>query len=476
MSSGEAQSAFDKYCRKELGYTFIIALGSLTFGYVMAFNGPMMSEYRPDKCEEFGVCKVSSVAATWFNAIVAIGAIVGSFAAMGLLHPKLPLGRRITTFIFSVVGTISWVLYLVVNEDRFWVGILLRFFSGFVIGGFSTVCPMYIVEISPAEATGFFGTIHQLCVAMGFVLLNLFSAWIKTWQNLAPIGAGITALCALLIWVVPEPSKEEVESGAADESSDSSIFSGGNFCQLIICCIMMFFQQFSGINAILTNLKPLLERAHIEGLDSGYSGAISSFAQVIACGIAGALIQSLGRKRVWVLSFGLIAVTDLVYGYLDYEDSHSSNHSIGRAVGSLVVIFINLLGFGAGAGPIPWFIVPELFPSSIRSLACTIVSVTNWILTFLILYGFDAVKTSSINVYGCMFIFGGCSVIATIFGGFYVKKGGSSEGAEDESKEDIYAGAESMKCNIDSASVHRGGERRSSASVSAEPLVENETV
>jgi MFS family permease len=203
----------------------------------------------------------------------------------------------------------------------------------------------------------------------------------------------------------------------------------------------MLFQQLSGINAILTNLKGLLQDAKVR-LDSGYAGAISSSAQVIACAVAGILIQKFGRKVIWVISFGGIAITDILYGVTEVPHvKNQGKHKIPPEV-ALVVIFVNLFCFGVGAGPIPWFIVPELFESSVRSLSCTIVSVTNWVFTFAILMGFDFVKGTKLGLSGCMFIFGAVSVVSTIFGFVYVKAGTREERTEGYVEADKAAPAE----------------------------------
>jgi hypothetical protein len=49
--------------RKELGYTFIVALGSLTFGYVLGFNSPAHDTFK-DEWKN-----VNDKELMWFNAI-----------------------------------------------------------------------------------------------------------------------------------------------------------------------------------------------------------------------------------------------------------------------------------------------------------------------------------------------------------------------------------------------------------------------
>jgi MFS family permease len=328
-----------------------------------------------------------------------------------------------------------------------------------------TVCPLYIVEVAPLKSTGFFGTIHQLCVAFGFVLLSLVLAWIN-WKACAIVGYCITAVLSCLIWLVPETAPTDLASAESHEAKgvDVTICTPAVFCQLVICCLLMLFQQLSGINAILTNLKGLLKEARASGV-LDYAGAISSSAQVIACAVAGILIQKFGRKVIWVISFGGIAITDIFYGVTEVPNLKNRKEKKIPAWVPIIVIFVNLFCFGVGAGPIPWFIVPELFESSVRSLSCTIVSVTNWVFTFGILMGFDSVKRTKLGLWGCMFIFGAVSVVSTIFGFVYVKAGTIEERTEGYVEADKAAPAE--------IEATYGPRMSSSGGGKSEPLIEN---
>ena len=75
----------------------------------------------------------------------------------------------------------------------------------------------------------------------------------------------------------------------------------------------MFFQQFSGVNGILTNLNTLFEQAGMNFAPSIASG-IAASAQVIAVVIGGFLIQLFGRRFIWVFSAVGAAVSAFMYG------------------------------------------------------------------------------------------------------------------------------------------------------------------
>jgi MFS family permease len=302
------------------------------------------------------------------------------------------------------------------DHNRFYVGLISRALLGITIGAFSALQPMYIVEIAPPDATGFFGTLAQLAVATGFVVVYLVSEWVN-WKLTAVVGAVVCGALALLVWLVPESPAvvQETTISLQTTEPEETVFSGTYLCPLCVCIGFMFFQQLSGINAILTNLTELFEAAHVD-LPAGYASAITAVAQVIATLSAGFLIEKLGRKIVWILSFGLVTLSDFLFGLTNWP---GLNDKFGTWA-PIIFIFLNLLGFGLGAGPIPWFIVSEMFPASVRAAAVSIASTSNWIIAFAVLQAFPSVK-SGIGLHGAMILFSAVSLVGTIFGLFYVK-------------------------------------------------------
>ena len=104
----------------------------------------------------------------------------------------------------------------------------------------------------------------------------------------------------------------------------------------------------------------------------------------------------------------------------DLEDMDKSMEEKFPSWFPIVVIFIFLLAFGLGAGPIPWFIVSEMFPPSIRPPAASAVSVSNWTLAFIVIQVFPYMQ-DAMKDFGCFMLFAVCSFVGTVFGLFYVK-------------------------------------------------------
>jgi MFS family permease len=391
-------------CIPEFGYSLILALGQLTYGYVLGFPSPVL----PQLHKEFP--NIDEQYFTFFNSVSALLAITGPLVAVVLLSPKLPLGRKKTTFVIAVAGTLLWGAVLGTARS-IWIGIAARAGLGIVMGAFSAVVPMYIVELSPPEARTMLGTLPQLFLASGVVIVNLEGVFLN-WRWIALIGAGIDLALCCLIWIVPEsPAVGEIANTEVGEPLCSQKW----MAKALIACSIMLFRQLTGVNAIITNLTYLFKEAGLP-INAGYSSAIGSAGQVVSCLFAGMVIGALSRKIVWIISYAGIAVTDFAYGFYTYPSSHGEFPKLFP----IFVIFLNLLFFGIGAGPLSWFLVPEMFPTAIRPAANSMAVMCNWLAAFGVIQGFPTL-TEYLGEWGAFILFAAISFVAAVFGLFYVQ-------------------------------------------------------
>ncbi|KAH0786869.1 major facilitator superfamily transporter [Histomonas meleagridis] len=389
-----------KILNKALLYAMILMLGDITFGYVLVYPSPAIPSMQET------MSSISELEYTIYRSGPALSAVFGPYITLLLLKYT---GRKPTTFIVSVAGTIFWLMLIVTYEQIFWYGIIVRLFLGLVMGGFSQIIPMYIVELAPPEATGFYGSLGQLAIASGIVILYLVGTYLD-WQNTAIVGACITGLLSFLIWLVPEsPAVAEAHSSI---TPTESIFQRRFAKPLIICVLLMFFQQFSGVNGILTNLTTLFNNAGIE-IESGIASTISSLAQVISVFCGGFVIEFLGRKFAWVVSLIGISVS-LALFCLSIKVTLPSWLPI-------LIVFLFLLFFGLGAGPLPWFFVNELIETSARAQASSIVASSNWICAFLVIAIFPSMQ-SALGDFWCFMIFMIISVVGAVFGLLFLQQ------------------------------------------------------
>jgi MFS family permease len=282
---------------------------------------------------------------------------------------------------------------------------------------FSSLTPLYIVELSPEDSVGFYGSLNQFAIALGFLICPLVSIGLG-WREIAIVGAAIPASLAILIWLIPDSPASLPDVPAAQIEVIETIFDRKWIPNLVVCCLLMVFQQLSGVNAILTNLVDLFNNTGV-AIDSNVASAICGAAQVLACAVGGAFVDVLGRRVIWVISFGVCAAMAIVYAVI-------CMHMIEREVnsaGPIVVIFIFTFAYGIGAGPIPWFYVSEVFPAAVRAEASSIAAACNWLFAFGVLQSWPPIE-AAIGVPGGFWIFTGANVIAAVFGAIYIRNPG----------------------------------------------------
>jgi MFS family permease len=395
-----------QFCGPALAHTLILCLGSVTFGFILSFPSPAEPQMRT----EFP--SVSNNSRTLFNSISSLVAIFGPFLVNVFLAPPLQFGRRLSMFAFAVSGAGFWLLLLGTSEKAFWIGIFARALLGITLGTFSALTPIYVVELSPPDLTGFFGSFPQLFIATGVTICYLVGTWVN-WRTLAMVGAGIDVALAVLVWWVPE-SPASPDGGGGGENLCAVKWIG----RLTVGCLFTIFQQFTGINNIITGLSDLFTKAHVP-IPSGYASAIASAAQVIASSLAAAMIAKFGRRPIWVVSFATIVVTDVAYA-VSVSPLQDKRHIFPSWV-PILFIFANQFGFALGAGPIPWFVVAEMFPDFVRPMAVSLSASACWLFTFISIEVSDPLS-NTIGDWGTFLIYAAVSGVALVFGIFAIRE------------------------------------------------------
>ena len=408
------------FFRKELLYVIVLMFGS-------AFGGtslPYYSSAGAGICEGLGW---SESQGTWFSTLSALTAILGGPLANFFLIPKL--GRKIPTFIFAAVGTVSWVLVAVTPRSFMELAYIARAIMGVAVGGLSSLCSMYIVEIAPDDVKSSYGTLHQFGVTIGVDYAFLLGIWCG-WRLTTWLCGLITLILAICIWFIPESPAaliEKEQEGAPQERETESIFQAKFFPPMLLALLLMFFQQFSGINAIQSNLSDLFKQANVP-LDPNVASFITGVVQCISTLCATPIIGKFGRRIPFVVSSLGQAVVLLLTWASDLWNFNS--------VIPLLCIFLDLFFFGIGSGPIPWFIVPELFPDTVRHIAVAISTGFNWFLAAVTIFIWPEMTNSMGYAWG-IFVFAAICVIAGVYGIIWMKEPEQQEPLDYDDGEDV---------------------------------------
>jgi MFS family permease len=382
----------------------ILMLAGVNIGFNLAYALPAVLSMKT----EFSGIPDSDVRWTVFTISTSGAAILGPSVTFVLLRF---LTRRHLTFAYSVAATLIWLLVLLTSESHFTVGVVMRCLGGVVTGAFSSLIPMYLVEISPDELTSFFGCLNQLGIAVGWVLCYTVALPVRSWRALTGLGAAIPLLLALLVWLIPAEAGSEAFFPVSNESNQ--ICSAYSRRWFVVCGLMMFFQQMTGINVVLTYLPRFF--ADLEDPESPpdfqlFASSLSSIAQVLACLFSAFLIARTGARIIWVISLMGVGVTDLLYAFSPKL----------REWQVVLVIFLFLLFFGLGAGPIPWFFPAQWFHPSIHPFAMAVIATINWVFAFILVLVREQITQEQIDSMVPFLVFSGMSFVGSVFGIFFV--------------------------------------------------------
>ncbi len=171
-------------------------------------------------------------------------------------------------------------------------------------------------------------------------------------------------------------------TSAKDVGTWAMLFTAKYRPRTAIGVLMMAFQQWSGINALLYYGPTLLSTLGFSD-NLVISGGIG-ITQLVAVFPAIALIDRVGRKpllrsgsAIMTLSHFIIAMLIIVFG------SEWSEHPVA-AWSAVGCIYLFTFAYGLSFGPIGWVLPSEVFPLSVRSRGVALSTASNWANNFLI--------------------------------------------------------------------------------------------
>jgi len=332
-----------------------------------------------------------------------VGSLVGGW-------PADRFGRKATLLwigILYFVGAVGSAL--APNVATF---IAARVIGGLGIGISTVVAPMYISEIAPPQHRGRLAGMFQFNIVFGILIAFVSNALLagvgpNAWRWMLGVAAFPSLIYALFCFGLPESPRwllsrkgdreaglkvlqqiqpdmppKEIEA-EADEiiSLSSEEVSSGHFWTrrlrkpILLAILIAFFNQLSGINAILYFAPRIFE---LTGL-----GAKAALLQSIGIGLTNLvftfvglwLIDRLGRRTLlYIGSFGyILSLGSVAWAFF------SQHYSIVP-----VCIFAFIAAHAIGQGAVIWVFISEIFPNRHRAEGQTLGSFTHWIFAALL--------------------------------------------------------------------------------------------
>jgi sugar porter (SP) family MFS transporter len=372
------------------------------------------------------------------------GTVIGSLAGG---WPTDRFGRRATLLWIGVLYFVSAVWSGLATDVYSFI--VARAIGGLGIGISTVAAPLYIAEIAPAAQRGRLTGLFQFNIVFGILVAFLSNFLIGKYIDSSTAWRwmlGVAAFPSLLYiafcfripesprWLIarrkdraaglkvlrlihPDSSAERLEEIANGFTSASPATGGREKfwtwrlrVPIMLAFLVAFFNQLSGINAILYFAPRIFE---LTGL-----GAKAALLQSVGIGLTNLvftfvglwLIDWVGRRTLlYIGSFGYI----LSLGMTSW--AFFTNHfSIVPAC-----IFAFIAAHAIGQGAVIWVFISEIFPNRQRAEGQALGSFTHWIFAALLTTFFPKMVTAFAPGFVFLF-FCGMMVLQLLWVRFYV--------------------------------------------------------
>jgi len=421
-----------KQCSKALLYRIVMiaAVGGFLFGYDMALiSGAAL---YLEKAWNLDPSAVGAI-----NASALIGCPIGSFLGLWMADSW---GRNKALIFSAFLFIISGAGCALSNGSDYSLGVLhvmdfnfWRIIGGAGVGLASTVSPMYIAEISPAQLRGRMVVINQLANVIGIVLSAMVSYWIAEAAKKAGIADGnwrmmfwtlIVPSVILLIGLLTVPKSprwlalkgqdkealdvltlingreraevelKEIRQELGEEKGGwREMLQPGVKKALWIGVILMVFSQINGANMVLGYSPKIFVQAGITQNETAIWNSIYVFAWITFTTINSFwLTAKFGRRPI------------LIWGILGI--------ALGNALMFLAFAFklhwgVTLIAMFMSAGaatltlfPLSWVILSEIFPNRVRGMAMSIATIVMFVASYYTSKNFPVAAKASEEAYG----------------------------------------------------------------------------
>lgn len=178
---------------------------------------------------------------------------------------------------------------------------------------------------------------------------------------------------------------------------------------------IMFFQQFTGINAMVFYTVGIFQSAG-SSIDGRYATIIVGIVQFVCTVASGFLVDRCGRRMLLLGSAGVVSLSLASMGTFFYMQHLWGEEAASASLGwlpllSLIVFFV---AFSGGFSNVPFIIMGELFPSRYRTLLGPISSSFNLLCTFTVVRSFPEMQIT-MGKYGAFWFFMCCTLLSIFF-------------------------------------------------------------
>jgi len=356
-----------------------------------------------------------------------LGSIVGAW-------PTDHFGRKKTLISIGILFLIGSIGSALASEVYGFMA--ARFLGGIAIGVSTITAPLYISEISPPANRGRLAGMFQFNIVFGILIAFISNSLLSNvgndgWRWMLGVMALPSLLYTLACLGIPESPRwlfshmedqaglrvlQQIDPNASPAAlqafakemslsldkacTSNGFFDSGMRKPVLIAILIAFFNQLSGINAVLYFAPRIFEltglgqkAALLQSVGVGVTNLIFTF-------IGLWLIDRLGRRTLlFIGSFGYITSLGLC----------SWGFYTGHMAIVPVCIFAFIAAHAIGQGAVIWVLISEIFPARFRAMGQSLGSFTHWIFAALITGLFPSMVVKFAP--GIIFLFFTCMMV-----------------------------------------------------------------
>ncbi|MGW8379386.1 sugar porter family MFS transporter [Streptomyces sp. ODS28] len=343
-----------------------------------------------------------------------------------------------------------------------------RVIGGLGIGIASVIAPAYISEVAPASGRGALGSLQQLAITIGQLVVlssnkGLAGAaggaakdlWLgmPAWRWMFLVGVIPALVYGVLAMMIPESPRYLVLKGQFNKAAEvlervsgerdgrakveeiretlqkehKSSFKdirGARFGLhplVWVGIILAAFQQLVGINAIFYYSTTLWKSVGFSESSSFTTSVITAGINVVMTVVSMLFVDRVGRRRLLTIgSIGMFLSLALTAVAFSQQHGAGQDVSLPSPYGPMALIGANLfvVFFALSWGPIMWILLAEMFPNRMRAMALAIGTASNWIFNFIVTFAFEPM-TSKV---GLSWLYGAFALFALLSFFFVLRK------------------------------------------------------